>query len=236
MLAGLTWKGMFRAPALILLPLLLVFTVFPSILFATVIESKSPKQRVSGRVIQFERFGQKQVFVKYRYAANGQKYSGASVGMETSPLQNLARGAALEISFDKTNPQNSVPAFENAAQENFPWPLFLLFPLMAAFFFLPFFFPQLRAVFLARKLFTRGVLATGKILFVKVNAMQTPVMPGGSSQIFYEWPDQKGVIQRGSMKCDNMWLVLQFHSESAVVVAYNPKKPAQSILLEPFIA
>ncbi|HEX9996427.1 MAG TPA: hypothetical protein VGB45_04725 [Abditibacterium sp.] len=233
MLAGLQWKAIVRGPIMLLLPLMLVFTLMPLFIFSAVNSSKANNQRVTGRAIQVETLSQNQIFVKYRFVVNGKNYTGASVGVGNSRLRN---GEPLEISFDKAKPQNSAPVLQSAAEENFPLGAVFIFPLMAAFFFAPLFFPQMRLIFLARKLFTRGTLTTGRVRFVKTTPTQSPFMPGGSSQIVYEFFDSSGGLQRGVTKCDNIWLVQQFRPDSPVIIAFNSGKPAQNVVLETFVA
>lgn len=241
MLEGLRWKRIFQAPTWWLLPFLIFFCFIPFIIAAQVKNDRAQTRRATARVIQTERFGrpqagQRELFLKYRFRHNGRDYTGATLAAPASPLSALRAENSLEVAFDATRPQESVPAFEIARQEDFPWPLFFIFPLIFLAFLVPLLLPQLRTVLLARRLFARGVLTTGQLKFVKPMLMQTPWMPFGSSQLIYEFDDENGRPQRGATRCDNSWLTLQLKPQSPLVVAYNPKKPRENIVLEPFVA
>lgn len=239
MLAGLGWKSLFQTPALLFFPFLAFICLMLFALTETAKSNRAIDGRATAHVIQVEpidspQSGQPLTFLKYRFRHNGRDVTGSALASPDSPLLLLRVGNSFEVAFDKAQPQRSLPAFE-IAQNQAPWFFLVLFPLLFAA-FLPLFVPQMRTIWLGRRLFARGVLTTGELKFVKSPSIPTPWMPRGSSQLIYEFDDQNGRRQRGAMRCDNSWLTLQLEPQLPVVVAYNPQKPRENIVLEPFVA
>lgn len=240
MLAGLRWKSLFGTPIWFIFPFLVFFCFIPFIFVQTAKNNRAKDGRATARIIQAEpidnqQTGQPQTFLKYRFRHNGRDYASTTLASPTSPLSMQRVGNSFEIAFDPSRPQHNFPASQ-VAQDEVPWFVFVIFPLFFGAFLLPLFLPQLRTLWLARRLFARGVLTTGRMKIVKNAPMPTPFMPFGSHQVFYEFDDENGQCHRGTMRCDNSWLAMQWKPESPVVVAYNPRKPRQNIILEPFVA
>jgi len=244
-LPGLRLRGSIPKAAIIL-PLFFIafFVMMPlSIMHAdpAMRLAMGPTQSVQGRVISNTTAtacrGEASHRVTYSFSApSGREYRGSTTLCEESPYYSVSPGEAIEVRYLKNEPTLSALASERQQEP----------PPLALFFFMPFFFlalfgamfwPSIRELLRARRLFKNGRLAVGKVIFVKKRATGFwPGMPFNSASEVYITFSAAGEPKReGVAACQNDWLVNQLTPGTDVHVAYSDDKSAKVALLEAYV-
>jgi hypothetical protein len=244
-LPGLRLRGSVPRVA-ILLPLLFVgiFVMMPLSLMRTdpaMRLAMGPTESTQGRVISNTNAsacrGEASHHVTYSFSTpSGREYRGGTTLCEQSPYYSVNAGEAIEVRYLKSEPTLNALASERQQE---PPPLLF-------FFFMPFFFlaifgamfwPPIRELLRARRLFRNGRLAVGKVVFVKKRATGFwPGMPFNSAAEVYIAFSAAGEPKReGVAACQNDWLVNQLTPGTDVHVAYSDDTSAKVALLEAYI-
>jgi hypothetical protein len=155
---------------------------------------------------------------------------------ERSLYYSVNAGDAIEVRYLESDPTVNVLPSEgmNGA------PPVALFFFMPVFFFAIFgsmFWPPIGEVLRARRVFKRGRLANGKVVFVKRRA--TPIWPGisnnGAAEVFIEFQTSSQEKREGVAACRNEWLINQLKPGERVHVAYLNDKAGSVALLEAYL-
>jgi len=244
-LPGLRLKGSIPRVA-VFLPLFFVamFAIMPLSLMHSdpaMRLAMGPTELAQGRVIANTNAsacrGDSSHHVTYSFSVpSGREYRGGTNLCEQSPYYSANAGEAIEVRY-----LNSDPTLNTVASERQPEPPPFLF-----FFFMPFFFlaifgamfwPPIRELLRARRLFRKGRLATGQVVFVKKRSMGFwPGMPFNSASEVYIAFSAPGEARReGVASCQNDWLVNQFAPGTDVHIAFSEDKAARIVLLEAYM-
>jgi hypothetical protein len=244
-LPGLRLRGSIPKIA-ILLPLLFVgaFTMMPLSLMHTDPAMRlaiGPTESAQGRVISNTNAsacqGEASHHVTYSFSTpSGREYRGGITLCEQSPDYSVNPGQAIEVRYLKSEPTLNAPASERQ-QEPPPLAFFLFVPFFFLAIFGAMFWPSIRELLRARRLFRSGRLAKGKVVFVKKRAMGFwPGMPFNSaSEVYIAFGAPGGPKREGVASCQNDWLVNQLAPGTDVHVAYSNDQTAKVALLEAYL-
>jgi hypothetical protein len=174
--------------------------------------------------------------ITYSFSSKGaQDYRGAVTLCEESPYYSVAPGDVIVVRYLKSDPAvNGLP--NQGANQGPPLAVFLIFPLFFVAIFGSMFWPQIRDVLLARRLYQRGRLTNGKVIFIKKRATSFwPGMPGSNpSQVYVEIQPSGGPKRELVTSCQNDWLVNQLAPGSNVHVAYLDDASSKAALLDAY--
>jgi hypothetical protein len=155
---------------------------------------------------------------------------------EESPYYSAQLGDRIEIRFLTRDP--AVSAVRGSNADNAP-PIFVffMFPLFFLLVLSPLYLPPVREVMRARRLYKTGVLAQGKVVFVKKRSLGNwPGWPGNTTaDVFVSYQLPEGGPTETVVWCMNDWLVNQFSPGTNVHILLAPNKAARGVLLEAFI-
>ncbi|GAB6042044.1 hypothetical protein [Endothiovibrio diazotrophicus] len=231
----LKWQGL-------TLPLfvLVVFSLIPLMILSTdrdamlsVWETETATGQVSqladGRICQGD-----SVEVRYSFTAHQTDYHGVNTVCSQSAYATLRAGDTVPVIYLADDP--SVNAIAGASQNGPPVGVFLLFPLFGLLFFMPLYWPRISQVLRDRRLFKKGVLASGTVVFVtKHNDVSWPGWPGSTRSDVHISIGEAG---RGNTevraRCSNDWLLYHLSPGTAVTVVYDPKR-SRAMLVENYI-
>lgn len=166
----------------------------------------------------------------------GREFRGANVICEDSPYYSAQVGDRIEIRYLKRDP--AVNAVAGSDLESQP-PIFVfgLFPLFFLLMLSPLYWPQLREVMRARRLYKEGALVKGNVVFVKKrNAGTWPGWPGNSAaDVYVAHQTPSGARSETIVWCTNDWLVNQLLPGTVVHILLPTDGSARGALLEAFI-
>jgi len=113
----------------------------------------------------------------------------------------------------------------------------MIFPLFFLLVFSPMYFPQIREVMRARKLYKYGAVVQGKVIFVKKrNAATWPGWPGSSTaDVYVAYQLPSGGRAEIVVSCANEWLLNQLSPGTTVHLLIAQNRTARGALLEAFI-
>jgi hypothetical protein len=200
-----------------------------------------PSESTQGRVVLNTSAsacrGEASHHVTYAFSAkSGGEYRGAATLCDQSPYYSVREGEAIEVRYLKSDPVvNALPS--EGANQGPPFVLFLFMPLFILVIFGSLFWPQIREVLRARRLFKKGQLATGKVIFVKRRSNSIwPGMPFNSgSEVYIEFQTSADAKREAVASCNNDWLITQLVPGARVHIAYSDDKSAKVALLEGFL-
>lgn len=232
-----------RSTLLFLLALVLFFAVFPlSIL------SSDPKARLSlgpsatseGRVLSAADVsgcrGSAARRIVYTFSPqSGNEFRGSTVLCEGATYYSAEVGERIPIRYLNRDPAiNTIAGTDDNEPPVF---LFMIFPLFFLLVFSPLYFPQLREVLRARKLYKRGNVVQGKVIFVKRrNAATWPGFPGSSvADVYVAYQLPSGGRAETVVWCANEWLWNQLSPGATVHLLVGQNQTARGALLEAFI-
>lgn len=244
-LPGLRLRGSIPTIA-ILLPLLFIgiFMMMPlSLMHAdpAMRLAMGPTESAPGRVISNKNAsacrGEASHRVTYSFSIPpGREYRGATTLCEQSPDYSVNPGEPIEVRYLKSDPTLSALASERQ-QEPPPLIFFMFMPFFFLALFGAIFWPSIRELLRARRLFRSGRLANGKVVFVKKRA--TGYWPGmafnSASQVYIAFSNAGEPKREGIASCQNDWLVNQLAPGTEVHVAYSDDKSAKVALLEAYV-
>jgi hypothetical protein len=171
----------------------------------------------------------------YAFASkSGGAYRATATVCEESPYYSVSEGEAIEVRYLTSDP--TVSALPDSRNEAPPFALFMFMPAFVLAIFIPMFWPSVREVLRARRLFKTGRLTTGTVLFVKKRMTSVwPGMPGSSaSAVYVEFQTSSGARREAVAWCQNDWLMSQLVAGAKVHIACSDEKSANVALLEAF--
>jgi len=228
--------------------LLLVFAAFFAF-FPLAIMSSDPKMRLSlgpsqtteGRVLALSQVsacrGASARRVVYTFASqSGSEFRGASIACEGSLYYSAQVGDKIEIRYLTRDPAVNAIVGTDSGNEP-PMALLVIFPLFFGLALSPLYLPQLREVLRARRLYRSGVLASGRVVFVKRRNFGTwPGWPGNTSaDVYVAYQSSSGARAEAIVSCTNDWLLNQLSPGATVHVLLPADRSGRGALLETFI-
>jgi len=175
--------------------------------------------------------------VDYRFSVpSGAEYRGATTLCAESPYYSAREGDPIEIRYLSRDP--SVNAVVGSAVDTEP-PVFvfLFFPVFFVLILSPLYFPQVREVMRARRLYKRAILTTGQVVFVKRRSIVSwPGWPGSTiSDVFVSYQQGDGRQAETVASCANDWLVNHLAPGAPVHVLLPMRTKERGVLLEAYL-
>jgi hypothetical protein len=175
--------------------------------------------------------------VTYAFSSKeGSEYRGAATLCDESPYYSVNAGDAIEVRFLRSDPTvNQLPS--QGANQAPPVALFLFMPIFFLAIFGSMFWPQIREVLLARRLYKSGRLTIGQVVFIKKRVTSFwPGMSGNNaSEVYVEIQPPGNVKREVVASCQNDWLINQLAPGANVHIAYSDDKSGKAALLETFL-
>lgn len=232
-----------RATLIVLFGFVLLFALFPLSIMSTDPKAKlqfGPSATVEGRVLSATDVsacrGSAARRIVYGFAPpSGSEFRGTAIVCKESPYYAAQVGDKIAIRYLTRDP--SISAVAGTDDNEPPVFLFMLFPLFFLLVFSPLYLPQIREVMRARKLYKRGTVFQGRVVFVKKRSAATwPGWPGSStSDVYVAYQSPGGGRAETVVWCTNDWLVNQLPPGASVHILLMPDNPARGALLEAFI-
>jgi len=175
--------------------------------------------------------------VNYEFSPDpGREFRGSMNLCQESPYYSVNNGDEVEVQFVPSDP--AVNALQGGTANGAPpVALFLLMPVFILAMFAPIFVPQLREVLRARRLFKKGRLALGTVIFVKKRI--TTSWPGwlgnSAAEVYVEFESPMSKKLEAIAWCQNDWLVTHLEPGAKVHIAYMGEKPDRVALLEAYL-
>jgi hypothetical protein len=233
-----------RSTLILLIAFVVFFAAFPLSIMSADPKAKlgfGPSRTAEGRVLSVTDVsgcrGSTAHRIVYAFAAeSGNEFRGADVVCEESPYNSAQVGDKIEIRYLARDPAVNAVIGINSGNEP-PIFLFMIFPLFFLLVLSPLYFPQLREVLRARRLYKTGILAQGKVVFVKKRSAGTwPGWPGSSTaDVYVAHQLPNGGRAETIVGCTNDWLVNQLSPGATVRIFLPPDKSARGALVEAFI-
>jgi hypothetical protein len=233
-----------RSTLLVLLMFAVFFAFFPLAIMSSDPKMKlslGPSQTTQGRVVALSQVsgcrGSGARRVVYTFASrSGSEFRGAAIVCEDSPYYSAQDGDRIEIRYLTRDPTLNAIAGTDSGNEP-PLALFAIFPLFFVLALSPLYLPQLREVLRARRLYRSGVLASGKVVFVKRRNFGTwPGWPGTTSaDVYVAYQRSSGGRAEAIVSCANDWLLNQLSPGAAVHILVPADRSGRGVLLEAFI-
>ncbi|HTY98262.1 MAG TPA: DUF3592 domain-containing protein [Rhodocyclaceae bacterium] len=242
-LPGLKWTSVASRAGLVLpVALVLLFGLMPLLMFSSEPHGRlalGHAEVVEGRVVSVSANGCRGDGRQITYAftpPNGLEYRGTASLCSGSAYSNLEPGQAVPIKYLVADPSNNAIA-GTGEQDGPPLLFFAFFPLMALLFLGPMFLPQAREVFKARRIFRKGEIVQGKVIFVKRRTSATwPGWPGSSAvEVFIGYRLPSGAAAEAKAWCNNDWLLHHLAPGAGVSIAVMAGKPGEAVLIEGFV-
>jgi hypothetical protein len=233
-----------RSTLILLLAFVLLFAVFPLSIMSTDPKAKpgiGPSGTAEGRVLSVTDVsacrGSAARRIVYAFSAqSSSEFRGVGVVCEESAYYSTRVGEKIEIRFLKRDPAVNAIAGTEAVNEP-PLFLFMIFPLFFLVILSPLYLPQLREVVRARRLYKKGALVEGKVVFVKRRSATTwPGWPGSTTaDVYVAHQTPSGGRVETVVGCSNDWLLNQLSPGATVHILLAPDKSARGVLVEAFI-
>jgi len=231
--------------------LALIFPVIFLIFFGTVplslIQSDptlrfalSPTGTTTGHILSIETTyackSEKSHRVVYQFSPTpGTNIRGRATLCEQSIYYSVKEGDSVEVQYLTSDPVLS-RLRSNGLQNDLAVYLFIFTPLFILAMFATLFWPPLRDIYRARRLFRDGRLTTGTVIFVKQRSSSAWRGWAGntSAQIFIEFTGADGRRREGIAWCQNDWLTDQLPAGQQVHIAHD-EQSRNVLLLEAFL-
>lgn len=174
--------------------------------------------------------------VVYTFAPpSGGEFRGTATLCEESPYYAVQQGDTVDVQFLPGDP--AVNALRGDRRNDAPPILFFfMMPLFVLAMFTPMFWPQIREILRARRLFKHGQLAVGTVVFVKKRVAAS--WPGWSSnsaaEVFIAFQSSRHEPREGIAWCPNEWLINQLVPGAKVHVAFMGDTSNRVALLDAF--
>jgi hypothetical protein len=244
-LPGMRLSAAIPRPTLGLLVLFVFFfTVFPLSIMLSDPQAKlgiGPSRTVEGRVLSVKdvpdcRASSARRIVSAFSPESGNEFRGGGVVCQESPYYSAQVGDRVEIRYLTRDPAVNAIAGIDSGNEP-PIFFFTIFPVFFLLLLSPLYLPQLREVVRARRLYKKGTLAEGKVVFVKKRGSGTwPGWAGSSSgDVYVAHQLPSGGRAETVVWCMNDWLVNQLSPGATVRILLPPNKSARGALLEAFL-
>jgi hypothetical protein len=233
-----------RSTLILLLAFVLLFAVFPLSIMSTDPKAKlaiGPSGTAEGRVLSVTDVsacrGSAARRIVYAFSAqSSSEFRGVGVVCEESAYYSTRAGEKIEIRFLKRDPAVNAIAGTEAVNEP-PLFLFMIFPLFFLLILSPLYLPQLREIVRARRLYKKGALVEGKVVFVKRrSATNWPRWPGSTTaDVYVAHQTPSGGRVETVVGCSNDWLLNQLSAGATVHILLAPDKSGRGALVEAFI-
>jgi hypothetical protein len=232
-----------RATPILLLAFILLFATLPLSIMNSDPKAKlalGPSTTIEGHVLSATDVsgcrGAASRRIVYAFSApSGNEFRGSVLVCEESSYYSAQAGDKIPIRYLTRDP--TVNAVAGTDQNEPPVFLFMIFPFFFLLMFSPLYFPQLREVMRARRLYRKGTLVQGKVVFVKRRSAATwPGWPGSSNaDVYASYHLPSGETAETVAWCANDWLINQLSPGSTVHVLLPPDKSSRGALLEAYI-
>jgi len=244
-LTGMRLKGAIpRSTLILLIAFVFFFAVFPLSIMSTDPKAKlaiGPSHTVQGRVLSVTDVSNCRASparrIVYAFSTESEhEFRGAGTVCQESAYYSAGVGDKLEIRYLTRDPAINAIAGTESGNEP-PIFVFAIFPLFFLLVLSPMYLPQFREVVRARRLYKKGVLAQGKVVFVKQRTTGTwPGWPGSSSAEVYVAHQLPGGGQAETVVwCTNDWLLNRLLPGGTVHILLPPERSGRGVLLEAFI-
>ena len=232
-----------RATLILVLAFILMFATLPLSIINSDPKAKlslGPSTSTEGRVLSATEVsgcrGSASRRIVYAFSAqSGSEFRGGVVVCEESSYYSAQAGDKIAIRYLSRDPAvNAVAGMDDNEPPVF---FFLIFPFFFLAVFAPLYLPQLREVMRARRLYKKGTLVQGKVVFVRRRSSGTwPGWPGSStSDVYVSYQSPSGAAAETVAWCANDWLINQLSPGSTVHVLLPPDKSSRGALLEAYI-
>lgn len=232
-----------RSTLLFLIALVLFFAIFPLSIMSADPKAKlslGPSATSEGRVLSATDVsgcrGSAARRIVYSFSPrSGSELRGSAVVCEEATYYSAQVGERIPIRYLARDPAINTIAGTDENQP--PLFLFMIFPLFFLLVFSPMYFPQLREVMRARRLYKNGTMVQGKVIFVKKrNAATWPGFPGSSiADVYVAYQHPSGGRTETVVWCANEWLLNQLVAGATVHLLVGQNRTARGALLEAFI-
>ena len=167
---------------------------------------------------------------------SGNEFRGAGTVCEESPYYSAQVSDRIEIRYLRRDPTVNAIAGTDSGNEP-PVFIFMLFPLFFLLLLSPLYLPQLREVMRARRLYKKGVLTQGTVVFVKMRSAGTwPGWPGSNTaDVYVAYQPPSGGRVETVVCCTNDWLLNRLSPSVTVHILLPSEKAARGALVEAFI-
>ncbi|MBS0365508.1 MAG: hypothetical protein JSR67_06780 [Proteobacteria bacterium] len=244
MLPGMRIKSAIpRSTLVLLLALVALFALMPLSMLSMDPRARlqfGPSATAQGRVLSLADAsgcrGSDARSIVYSFSSEpGKEFRGVAVVCDGAPYYSVSVGDTIPVRYLERDP--AVNNIAGGGSNEPPIFLFMIFPLLFVLIFSPLYFPQLREVMRARKLYKRGTLIQGQVVFVtKRNTATWPGWPGSSTaDVYVSYPSQSGARTETVVWCANDWLINQLVPGAPVHVLLPPGGSTKGALLEAFI-
>lgn len=244
-LPGMRLRGAVpRSTLILLLAFVGLFTLFPLSIISTDPTMRlhlGPSREAKGRVLSVSpasACGSSDAHrVLYTFSGtSANDFRGATTVCDQSPYNSLRIGDEVAIRYLARDPTINEIAGANPDTDP-PLAFFAIFPLFFVLVFSPLYFPQIREVVRARRLYKTGLLAQGRVVFVKKqNARSWPGFPGSTAGEVYVVHDLPGGGRGETVAwCSNDWLLHQLSPGATVHILLPRDSSTRGVLLEAFI-
>jgi hypothetical protein len=233
-----------RSTLILLIAFVVFFAAFPLSIMRVDPKAKlgfGPSRTAEGRVLSVTNVsgcrGSSAHRIVYVFATESRnEFRGGDVVCEESPYHSAQVGDKIEIRYLARDPAVNAVIGMNSGNEP-PIFLFMIFPLFFLLVLSPLYLPQLREVLRARRLYKTGILAQGKVVFVKKRSAGIwPGWPGSSTaDVYVAHQSPNGGRSEIVVGCANDWLINQLSPGATVHIFLPPDKSARGALVEAFI-
>jgi hypothetical protein len=243
-LPGMRLRGAIpRSTLIVLIALVVFFAAMPLSIMNSDPKAKlsmGPSSTAAGRIVSVTDVsgcrGSASRRIVYAFSPDpGNEFRGAGTVCEESPYYSAQTNDRIEVRYLRRDPAVNAIAGDSANEP--PVFIFMLFPLLFLLLLSPLFLPQLREVMRARRLYHKGLLTQGKVVFVKMRSAGTwPGWPGSSSaDVYVAYQSPSGGRVETVAWCTNDWLLNQLSPGATVHILLPAEKAARGALLEAFI-
>lgn len=176
-----------------------------------------------------------EITYKFR-SGDGQEYRRIQEVPAESAYAGVQTGDPVPVEFLVTTPAMNRIALRNDLDGN---PFFFLF--LPVFFFLVIVAPTVISRFIRihrdRRLFRRGWLSTGTVVFVKPGAvfMWWGWSGASTAEVYVCFMDKSGTQIEAKALCQNDWLLKHLAPGTPVHLAYLPKRSSHAALLDAYV-
>ena len=176
--------------------------------------------------------------IHYSFETKDRKtFYGQASAKKGSTYYPVEKGGVIPVKYDPSVPSES--DIDRGSNNS----AFLFIPMCFFLLILPAFFigailPGVKSHLLARRIFSKGHLTQGEVVFVKsgqTNPLMNNMLKSQTFQVFFKYRNKTGETLESSVKTDNGWLINQLKAGDLVHVVYMENKPSNAILLECYI-
>jgi hypothetical protein len=232
-----------RSSILTLLALVAFFALFPVMIASTDPQMKlnvGPARTAEGQVVSNTegegcRSGVGRRVVYTFSSESGNEFRGSTVLCPESPYYSAREGEKIEVRYLSRDPSLNRVADGNANNEP-PIFVFFIFPFFFLIVLSPLYFPQVREVLRARRLYKTAEVIQGQVVFVKRRSVFSwPGWPGSSTADVFVSYVRAGSRAEVIAACNNEWLLNQLEPGTSVRVLASARKSERGVLLEAYI-